>query len=52
MLEVGVGRRSLSSFASLLRGAPRSAAGFTAPARGLYLAGVGYEGRRVLEDGL
>ena len=51
MLEVGVGRRSLSSFASLLSGAPRSAAGFTAPAHGLYLAGVGYEGRRVLESG-
>lgn len=48
MLEVATGRRSLSSFAELLSGAPRSEAGLTAPAHGLYLAGVGYEGRRVL----
>ncbi|MEA2158793.1 MAG: tRNA pseudouridine38-40 synthase [Solirubrobacteraceae bacterium] len=48
MLQVAAGQRSVSSFAALLRGAPRSAAGVTAPAHGLYLAGVGYEGRRVL----
>ncbi len=48
MLEVAAGRRPLSSFAALLRGAPRSVAGLTAPAHGLYLAGVGFEGRRVL----
>ncbi len=48
MLEVATGRRSLSSFVELLSGAPRSEAGLTAPAHGLYLAGVGYEGRRVL----
>jgi tRNA pseudouridine38-40 synthase len=48
MLEVASGRRSVSSFVSLLEGAPRSAAGRTAPACGLYLAGVGYSGRRVL----
>jgi tRNA pseudouridine38-40 synthase len=48
MLEVASGRRSVSSFVSLLEGAPRSAAGRTAPACGLYLAGVGYEGRRVV----
>ena len=48
MLEVAAGRRSVSSFSALLEGAPRSAAGRTAPACGLYLAGVGYEGRRVV----
>lgn len=48
MLEVASGRRSVPSFVSLLAGAPRSAAGRTAPACGLYLAGVGYEGRRGL----
>jgi tRNA pseudouridine38-40 synthase len=51
MLEVAAGQRSVSSFAALLRGAPRSAAGLTAPAHGLYLAGVGYEGKRVLARG-
>ncbi len=48
MLEVASGRRTVSSFEALLAGAPRSAAGRTAPAHGLYLVGVGYEGRRVL----
>jgi tRNA pseudouridine38-40 synthase len=48
MLEVARGRRSLEQFAELLDGRPRSAAGQTAPAHGLYLAGVGYQGRRVL----
>jgi tRNA pseudouridine38-40 synthase len=52
MLQVATGGRSLASFAQLLSGAPRSAAGPTAPAHGLYLAGVGYSGERVLEDGL
>jgi tRNA pseudouridine38-40 synthase len=50
MLEVGTGRRSVASFAALLGGAPRSEAGQTAPAHGLYLAGVGYGGERVLPD--
>ena len=52
MLEVGGGRRSVEDFASLLRGAPRSRAGATAPPHGLYLAGVGYDGVAVLEPGV
>jgi tRNA pseudouridine38-40 synthase len=50
MLEVAAGDRTVTEFAELLRGRPRSAAGRTAPAHGLYLVGVGYEGRRVLES--
>jgi tRNA pseudouridine38-40 synthase len=48
MLEVGVGRRSVEEFVALLAGRPRSCAGRTAPAHGLYLAGAGYGGERVL----
>jgi tRNA pseudouridine38-40 synthase len=48
MLEVAGGRRTVDSFAGLLAGAPRSEAGRTAPAHGLYLAGVGYGSERVL----
>ncbi len=48
MLEVAGGQRSVGSFRELLRGRPRSCAGRTAPAHGLYLAGVGYGGGRVL----
>jgi tRNA pseudouridine38-40 synthase len=42
MLEVGGGRRSLEDFKALLDGAPRDAAGETAPPHGLYLTEVRY----------
>jgi tRNA pseudouridine38-40 synthase len=48
MLEVAGGRRTLSSFVELLAGRPRADAGPTAPPHGLYLAGAGYGGERVL----
>jgi tRNA pseudouridine38-40 synthase len=41
-LEVSSGRRTLDSFKQLLRGAPRSQAGETAPSHGLYLESVSY----------
>jgi tRNA pseudouridine38-40 synthase len=44
MLEVAVGRRTPEDFAALLGGAPRSQAGATAPAQGLALASVAYDG--------
>ena len=46
MLEVAQGRRD--DFERLLEGAPRSAAGNTAPAHGLYLTSVGYGPRSPL----
>jgi len=41
-LEVASGRRTAASFAQLLDGAPRTAAGDTAPPHGLYLQSVSY----------
>ena len=43
MLEVANGRRTIDDFTKLLEGAPRSSAGETAPAHGLYLESVTYE---------
>jgi tRNA pseudouridine38-40 synthase len=48
MLEVAGGQRTVAEFTELLEGRPRSNAGRTAPAHGLYLAGAGYDGERVL----
>jgi tRNA pseudouridine38-40 synthase len=42
-LEVASGKRTLKSFTQLLTGAPRSAAGDTAPPHGLYLESVAYD---------
>jgi tRNA pseudouridine38-40 synthase len=42
MLDVGCGRRNVESFAALLRGADRTAAGPAAPAHGLVLEKVFY----------
>jgi tRNA pseudouridine38-40 synthase len=44
MLEVAGGRRTVDEFAALLRGAPRSRAGATAPPQGLALAAVDFAG--------
>ena len=41
-LEAASGRRSIENFAALLEGAPRTAAGDTAPPHGLYLEAVSY----------
>jgi tRNA pseudouridine38-40 synthase len=43
MLEVANSRRTVADFQQLLDGAPRSSAGETAPAHGLYLESVSYE---------
>ncbi len=43
MLEAASGRRTVEDFTQLLRGAPRSQAGETAPPHGLYLHSVSYD---------
>jgi tRNA pseudouridine38-40 synthase len=42
-LEVASGRRTVESFLQLLKGAPRTSAGDTAPPHGLYLESVTYD---------
>jgi tRNA pseudouridine38-40 synthase len=42
MLEVGSERRELRDYQALLQGAPRDAAGDTAPPHGLFLAAIRY----------
>ena len=48
MLDVARGRLTFEHFAALLDGGSRADAGLTAPAHGLYFAGAGYGGERLL----
>jgi tRNA pseudouridine38-40 synthase len=44
LVEIGIGRRAPETIAQVLAARDRNAAGLTAPAHGLYLAGVRYDG--------
>jgi tRNA pseudouridine38-40 synthase len=44
LVECGLGRRDPSSLPEILAARDRRVAGLTAPAHGLYLAGVRYDG--------
>jgi len=44
LVECGLGRRDPATFPAILAARDRRAAGLTAPAHGLYLAGVRYDG--------
>jgi tRNA pseudouridine38-40 synthase len=44
LIECGSGKRNPESISDVLAARSRSAAGLTAPAQGLYLAGVRYPG--------
>jgi len=48
MLQVARGHRTVENFAELLEGRHRREAGPTAAAQGLYFAGAGYRGERLL----
>lgn len=50
LLEVGMGKRTPTEFLELLEGAPRSAAGPTAPPQGLILQRVFYTSEREAQD--
>jgi tRNA pseudouridine38-40 synthase len=51
LVEVGRGKRTPEEFGGLLLGAPREAAGPTAPAQGLFLWRIRYEDGRKLQKG-
>jgi tRNA pseudouridine38-40 synthase len=48
LVEVGQGRRPIGQVAEILASKDRTRAGITAPARGLELVSVGYDGRKIV----